>query len=63
MDTGASISLITTDDSLKSNDGPLLPSDIVAEAATNLPIGIVGKVNVLLEVNNTQRSYHECYVV
>ena len=65
VDTGASISLISRDEweSLKSNDGPLLPSDIVAEAANNSPIGILGKVNVLLEVNDTQRSYHEFYVV
>ena len=64
VDAGALISLISRDEweSLKSNDGPLLPSDIVAEAANNSPIGILGKVNVLLEVNDTQRSYHEFYV-
>ena len=64
VDTGASISLISRDEweSLRSDDEPLLPSDIVAEAANNSPIGTLGKVNVLLEVNDTQRSNHEFYV-
>ena len=64
VDTGASISLISRDEweSLRSDDEPLLPSDIVAEAANNSPIGILGKVNMLLEVNDMQRSNHEFYV-
>ena len=64
IDTGASISLISKNewDSLKSDDVPLLPSDIVAEAANNSPIGILGKINLFIEVNDAQKSNHEVYV-
>ena len=64
VDTGASISLISKDvwESLKSNDALLQSSDIVAEAANNSPIGILGKVNLLLEVNEAHKMHQEFYV-
>ena len=64
VDTGASISLISKNEweSLTSNEEPLEPSDIVAEAANNSPVGILGKVNLSIEVNDAHKSNHEFYV-
>ena len=64
IDTGASISLISKNEweSLMSNEEPLLPSDIVVEAANNLPTGILGKTKLFIEVNDARRSNHEFYV-
>eukprot|EP00112_Aurelia_sp_Birch-Aquarium-sp1_P002037 Seg1221.15 transcript_id=Seg1221.15/GoldUCD/mRNA.D3Y31 product="Zinc finger protein GIS2" protein_id=Seg1221.15/GoldUCD/D3Y31 len=63
IDTGASISLISKNEwESLSNEEPLLPSDIVAEAANNSPIGILGKVNLFIEVNDARKSNHEFYV-
>eukprot|EP00794_Sanderia_malayensis_P002500 gene2500-2883_t len=64
VDTGASISLISKKEweSLMLNEEPLRPSDIVAEAANNSPIGILGKVNLLVEVNGAHEINQEFYV-
>ena len=65
VDTGASISLISKDkwQTLVQPSGkPLLPSDIVAEAANNSPIGILGKTTLTVEVHEGLRSTHEFYV-
>ena len=45
VDTGASVSLISNQEwqFLCNNSRALSPSDIVAEAANNSPIGILGK--------------------
>eukprot|EP00794_Sanderia_malayensis_P014625 gene14625-16140_t len=61
VDTGASISLISKREweSLMLNEESLRPSDIVAEAANNSPIGILGKVNSLVEVNGAHEINQE----
>ena len=63
IDTGASISLISKNEwESLSNEEPLLPSDIVAEAANNSPIGILGKTKLFIEVDDAHKSNHEFYV-
>ena len=63
-DTGASISLMSKDEwqLLKGSDSPLTPSDIVAEAANNSPIGILGKTTLGVTVESGQSFSHEFYV-
>ena len=55
VDTGVSISLVSKDQwqPLKLEGTSLSPSDIVAEAANNSPIGILGKtiLNVQFDEN------------
>ena len=40
----------------------MTPSDIVAEAADNSPIGILGKIFLDVKVNYGHESSHEFYV-
>ena len=47
---------------MNSSNSPLTPSDIVAEAANNLQIGILGKTTFDVTVEPGQLSSHECYV-
>ena len=65
VDTGASISLIGKSqwDTLnKDSQSEMLPSDIVAEAANNSLIGIVGKTVLSVCVNEKQLSDQTFYV-
>ena len=64
VDTGASISLVTKNEwqLLKENNASLTPSDIVAEAANNSPIGILGKTALDVKVDPGHISCHELYV-
>ena len=64
LDTGATISLISKDEwqSLKPSNVSLSPSDIVAEADNNSPIGILGKTTLDVHVNDGQMSSHQFYV-
>ena len=64
VDTGASISLIRKAhwQSVQLNDTKLLPSDIVAEAANNSPIGILGKTTLNVQLDENKSSVHEFYV-
>ena len=64
VDTGASISLISKDEwqLLKGADSSLTPSDIVAEAANNSPIGILGKTTLDVTVEPGQLFSQEFYV-
>ena len=64
VDTGASISLISKDQwqSLKLDNTPLSPSDIVAEAANNSPIGILGKTTLNVQIDENKKSSHDFYV-
>ena len=48
--------------SVQLNDTKLLPSDIVAEAANNSPIGIVGKTTLNVQLDENKSSVHEFYV-
>ena len=45
-----------------SNEEPLLPPDIVAEAANNSPIVILGKTKLFIQVNDAHKSNHEFHV-
>ena len=64
VDTGASISLVSRDEwqLLKENNSSLTPSDIVAEAANNSPIGIIGKTALNVKVDPGNMTSHEFYV-
>ena len=65
VDTGASISLIGKsqwDILNKDSSCEMLPSDIVAEAANNSLIGIVGKTVLSICVNGRQMSEQTFYV-
>ncbi|CAB4038014.1 Retrovirus-related Pol poly from transposon [Paramuricea clavata] len=64
VDTGASISLVSKDQwqPLKLDDTPLFPSDIVAEAANNSPIGILGKTTLNVQFDENNKSSHDFYV-
>ena len=64
VDTGASISLISKNEwqLLKGIKCSLAPSDIVAEAANNSPIGILGKTTFDVSVDPGHLSSHEFYV-
>ena len=64
VDTGASISLVSKDQwqPLKLDDTPLSPSDIVAEAANNSPIGILGKATLNVQFDENHKSSHDFYV-
>ena len=63
IDTGASISLISKDqwETLNVNKISLVPSDIVAEAANNSTIGILGRVELPVAVNGSE-NMQEFYV-
>ena len=63
MDTGAAVSLINSEqwDILKMGS-ELVPSDIVAEAANNSPIGILGKTVLTISLSYDKRYEHEFYV-
>ena len=63
IDTGASISLISKDqwEILNVNNISLLLSDIVAQAANNSIIGILGRVELPVAVNGSE-NMHEFYV-
>ena len=63
VDTGASISLVSKNEwQLKGNNASLTPSDIVAEAANNSPIGILGKTALDVKDDPGHISCHEFYV-
>ncbi|CAB4023488.1 zinc finger GIS2 [Paramuricea clavata] len=64
VDTGASISLVSKDQwqPLKLDDTPLFPSDIVAEAANNSPIEILGKTTLNVQFDENNKSSHDFYV-
>ena len=60
VDTGASISLVSKNEwqLLKGNNASLTPFDIVAEAANNSPIGILGKTALDVKVDPGHIQYH-----
>eukprot|EP00794_Sanderia_malayensis_P006721 gene6721-7481_t len=63
IDTGASVCLISQSKWSKiKNDEQLMPSDIVAEAANNMPLGILGKTFVKLVCSGHEFDV-EFYVV
>ena len=64
VDTGASVSLLAKDewDKLKGVDDKLFPSDIVAEAANNSPIGILGKSSLTVQLNEHTVGKYDFYV-
>ena len=64
VDTGASVSLISNKEwqFLCNDSGVLLRSDIVAEAANNSPIGILGKTVLSVDVEGKQQCNQEFYV-
>ena len=64
VDTGASISLVSKNEwqLLKGNNASLTPSDIVAEAANNSPIGILGKTALDVKVDPGHISCRHFYV-
>ena len=64
VDTGASISLKSKAhwQSVQLNDTKLLPSDNVAEAANNSPIGILGKTTLNVQLDENKSSVDEFYV-
>ena len=65
VDTGASVSLISKTEwelVTKETQSPLSPSDIIAEAANNSPIGVVGKTLLSVDVDGQQRGPQTFYV-
>ena len=65
VDTGASVSLISKDEwelLTKETRTSLLPSDIVAEAANNSPIGVVGKSVLSIDIDGKQQFQQTFYV-
>jgi hypothetical protein len=64
VDTGASISLVSKNEwqLLKGTNASLTPSDVVAEAANNSPIGILGKTALDVKFDTGHISCHEFYV-
>ena len=61
---GASTSLVSKDQwqPLKLDDTSLSPSDIVAEAANNSSIGILGKTTLNVKFDENHKSTHDFYV-
>ena len=65
VDTGASVSLISKTDwelVTKETQSPLSPSEIIAEAANNSPIGVVGTTLLSVYIDGHQRGPQTFYV-
>ena len=65
VDTGASVSLVSKTEwelVTKETQSPLSPSDIIADAANNSPIGVDGKTLLSVDVDGHQQGPQTFYV-